>query len=170
MVCQSLAVALISLEYWWVGIASYALSHYVHIGWWKRHHIRQHLVPLAIVFGIPILVLPACLDFNPDQWVAPVLTHASLAAQYIAIYPAFQAISPTLEILDWLRKTKSASEEQILAACRERSPVGDRIRDLENGGLIVRQSNGFELSIRGRLLAQIFIRYRALLGLSLGAG
>lgn len=153
----------LSLTYWWWGIVSYGVAHTFHIFWWRQFPVKRHLLLLGILFGFPVFALAIV---GPSA----VLTHLTLTAQYIAIYPAFQATSPTIEILEFLRVRGIASENEILQTCSNQSIVQDRISDLETGGLIRRKTQSFELSLRGRLLAEIFIGYRALLGLPVGEG
>ncbi len=165
---------MLSMEFWWVGLLTYALGHAVHMAWWRLVVVRGHLRTLLVIFLAPVFAFWAVVEsvgfFNWNEIAAPLLTHLSLTAQYIAIYPAFQATSPTLELLEMVASSGGMTRANILARFAGQSVLEARILDLETGRLVKRTDHGLELTLSGRLLAQIFIGYRALLRLPLGDG
>ena len=149
---------------WVWGIISYAACHVLHIVIWRFRTPKRQVVMLFLTLCVPALFLTA-FSFEAA------LTHFSCACSYIALYPAFQAVSPTIQILELLRQVPSgAPREQLVAAFASPSLVSDRIGDLLSGGLLTQGKNGPELTTRGKLLARFFIFYRATLGLQEGGG
>jgi len=105
------------------------------------------------------------------SYLPPILTHYLLSTNYLAIYPAFQATSPTLKLLTFLSEHPSGqSEIEILQVLAKPQLVTDRLQDLSRGKLI--GVNGTEICLKplGTLLAEIFLRYRRFLGLPEGKG
>lgn len=163
----------LSLEFWWYGAAAYALCHLVHLILWNRRvsfcgtkflFVLFLLVPL---FGWSLLLVTA---FDSDL-VLPAFLHLLLSANYISIYPALQASSPTLTLLRELYFSDGLSEAQILERFPMQSLIRERVKDLESGKLICKDHNGnVHLSRIGSLLAGFFVFFRRLLNLPLGAG
>lgn len=152
------------MQTWAWGLVSYAVSHALHVVIWRARTPNRQVVAL---FGI--LCAPAALVAYYS--IPAAITHFSCAASYIALYPAFQAVSPTIQILELLRKMPSgAPRNQLVAAFASPSLVSDRVADLMRGGLLIQNEESARLTWRGRLLARFFIVYRSLLGLAEGGG
>jgi hypothetical protein len=151
-----------SLSNWLLGVLSYLVCHLIHVVWWHRKKPEREVLWLAALF----FLAPAAALF---QWGgAALLIHFWLSAQYLAVYPAFQASSPTLHLLAALRaagpKGKSARELESSAAGLDRH---DQRREFLNKSGLLR---GETLSFSGRLTARAFLTYRAWLRLPEGEG
>lgn len=93
-----------------------------------------------------------------------------LSCNYISAFPVLQASSPTLVMLEFMFKKKSATEEEIGREMARYGLVEDRMADLEKGSLIFQDKNGYALTTKGNLLATFFIVFRKSLALQQGAG
>jgi len=163
---------MISLNYWWVGFLTYVPFHVLHVVIWRVAPPRRDALELVLY----LLVLPIALGLiwvgfgGPLPWSA-ILLHLLLGINYIAIYPAFQATSPTVHVLCLLREEILGVEpEKVERVLSETTSLGHRVHDLHRGGLILRTEQGQRLSGLGNALAQFFILFRRVLGLSQGAG
>ena len=164
----------LSLTYWWIGFLSYAAFHLLHICVWYGRKIERDVkllfillffIPTAIYFNLVLIAGTASL------WSAPFVVHVVLAMNYLAIYPAFHASSPTIHILCFLWKTgRQVSEGELIGLFGRPAVLADRIGDLIRGDLVRSDGEGLSLSPKGAVLANIFLLYRRMLGLPLGAG
>lgn len=99
------------------------------------------------------------------------LLYYLIAAAYIQTFPAIQADSPSLKIIDLIGNSKDGlKKEEIINAFLEESLREERLRDLINEGLIVKKNEELILTKKGKFLAKTFILYRKILGLKRGAG
>lgn len=157
---------------WGIGLLVSALGQGLHLLIWRRKPAWRRL-PLLLI----LLLLPSLLGaigtwqqlwpVSPSAWILS----ACLSANYIAIYPAFQAASPTLQCLAALyRAPRDWSESEIQHRWGGENILSDRVRDLEHGGFIRRQRHTWQIAPRGRWLARTFRAYRWLLGLPQGDG
>lgn len=150
------------------GIVSFLGTLILHVLVWRFFLPRRHfLMLLVIFFGVPGLALLA-----KPSWAffCPAFIHAVLAVNYIAIYPAFQAASPTIQLLNLLHsRPYGTTTEKIISLFAESDLVNARLSDLQQSGLISR-SESPRLSFFARLMVRAFLSYRALLGLPQGAG
>ncbi len=147
---------------WGWGIASYALCHGIHLAWWHFQRPERDLVALFVWFlavPLPVLLFKA----GPGAF----LVHFWLSAQYLAVYPAFQASSPTLHLLAALSKARKLPVSQLLEQTVGLNRENERELSLRNGGL-VRKEGG--LTFSGKRLAEFFLLYRRWLGLREGEG
>lgn len=159
--------AFFSTEFYWLGIYTFLTGLALHLVIW-RVFPRWRSIPLLFM---TVLVSPLALftlfPLESPLWVAPVILHLIFAANYIAIYPAFQASSPTIEILFCLHHRGAQSSEAIVSSMDPKSLVGSRVDDLKSGSLI---SQDLKMSASAKLIAKVFIAYRRLLGLAEGQG
>lgn len=166
----------IPLHYWWLGVLSYGACHGAHISAWRRRPVSHHLLGLMLVLVVVpgVVVLGLGFAFGADSsWIAPCVVHLLLAGNYIAVYPAIQATSPTLQILVLLDSHPAGlSEEAILESVATNSVMADRVGDLLRAKLVRRSVPGGSLTLswRGNLLAEFFAGYRQIIGLARGAG
>lgn len=145
-----------------------------HIVIWRLAHVKRHVLLLTTLFlllpTISWLAVAFLTDFGLDA-VPSWLTHVSLSLSYIAIYPAFQASSPTLHLVESLHfHPMGMTREAILAKFATDSVVADRLNDLEASGLLKREGANWRLSKKGACLNLLFRSYRSFLGLPEGAG
>jgi hypothetical protein len=155
----------IPLSHAWVGLLSYLTCHGLHIWWWRRFPERRGVTAL---FGI-FLALPASLLAAARvDWLAPMLLHVLISANYIAIYPAVQATSPTLRLLLFLREPRRRGELDALFGAN--TLLEDRLTDLKASRLVRVKENRLVLTSGGSLLAGFFAVYRRALALPAGGG
>lgn len=164
----------ISFDSWWLGLVSYGTCHVAHIIIWHWKLFQPGLKLLALIFFvIPGLVYAGLLAGGWDFWssFAALVTHLILSANYFATYPALQASSPTLVILDALyRSPNGFSEQELLKLFAQPNVVSDRLADLLKSGLVIQKEAGFQLTTMGCGLAGFFATYRKVLGYPPGAG
>lgn len=162
----------LTLDGWWLGILSYAIAHLAHIVIWRIHPVERDVrVLFAILLVVPLVLWLALLAWIPGASYAALLVHLALAANYIAIYPALQATSPTIEMLYLMGKTPGGvSEENLVGLLGGEKLVEHRISDLERGDLVKRKDGKLILGTKGKGLANVFYLYRKLIGLPSGAG
>src|SRR3989344_3573269 len=146
-----------------------------HVLHWRTKRPRRDVValcatflilPALLIFSIPFLPIgPGVLDL--EEAFAAYLLHFGLSGVYISSYPAFQAVSPSLQILQLFKTSGSGglSRAEIFQGFDPTSIVSARVRDLEDSNLIKRQGRGFALTWRGRAVAGLYSLYRKSLGL-----
>ena len=157
-------------------MVSYAACHAWHVMAWRRRSVSRQSLGLALIFfaAPSMAALGVWMAFGGNStWLAPCVVHALLAANYIAIYPALQASSPTLQILLLLKNEPAGlPAEVILAKLATSAVMADRVADLLRSELVRQSHPGgkLDLSWRGNLLATFFASYRQIVGLARGAG
>lgn len=151
---------------WWVGLCVFALTFFAHVALWYFFPMLRRIPVLFALFFLSLLLLYV---FHAD---APTrLLYSLLALNYISVYPAFQASSPTLVILDRLyQQPRGMTEREIQMLFNSNSLVQDRMNDLISGGLISTDNQRTQLSWMGKSMAFFFIAYRRVLGLPVGEG
>lgn len=156
----------VDLSSWWLGFLTFLLSFAAHLAWWRTKPTGRTLSALGLLF----LVIPTVAYAVPlsADFVAPGILHASLSVNYIAIYPALQATSPTLALLRRMHPRGATDSELVEAAAP--SLLEARIDDLVAGGLVTKKGEGIELTGRGRRLADAFHFFRVAMGLPRGEG
>ena len=167
-----MANPILSMSLWYCGLLSYAAFHLLHLVAWRLGNVQTGIRLLfAMLVGIPALIyLNLFLKFG-SAWVVPGVIHLLLAANYIAVYPAFQASSPTIRILAFLRRRKGAVEEsELIASFGTENVLGERMADLAESGLVRSSEGKLYLSKKADLLAGFFILYRRAIGLPQGGG
>ena len=97
----------------------------------------------------------------------------TLSSCYILFFPAVQAESPTLVMVRYLDKNKASGgltrDEIMMKMCSD-LPLQDRIKDLQNNGLIRASEGSQRPSGGGRLIAVFFYCYRRAMKLPMGEG
>jgi hypothetical protein len=167
-----MADTFVSLNYAGYGALSYAFFHILHVLVWRLGKIQTGIRLLfALLLGIPSLLYLNLILKVGLAWAVPGLVHVLLAANYIAIYPAFQASSPTIQLLAFLWKVKrSVREDELVSHFGTQDVIAKRMEDLTVSGLVRLQGSEMELSPKARWLATFFIFYRRALGLPRGIG
>jgi hypothetical protein len=164
----------ISLRGWAWAIPAYALLHFLHVVLWRIRRPQKDVVCLfELLIGFPTLLCAvlALWGISPLRMLPALVFEWILAANYIAVYPAVQASSPTLDMLSQLRKNPTGlTETELSQHAGPTSLFQDRLSDLVQGGLVKRSESGFELTWKGNGLATFFVVYRRFLGLPRGAG
>lgn len=157
----------IDIHSWWLGVASFALAWAAHALWWRASPNRRSVTALAWIF---IVVPSAGYALAVPGALAAWIMHLWLGVNYIAIYPALQATSPTLKMLCLISRRGGIAEDALVRETAQPSLLEARVEDLLSSGLARRGTSGLELSARGRVLAETFFFYRRLIGLPRGEG
>ena len=132
------------------------------IHWWRRNPAaRGYIVLFAIFLLGPIPLLAHSAE---AFWVA-----FCLALNYLAIFPAFQASSPTLVMLYELWREEKVKESE-LRRLFEKDVMMARLEDLRRGKFVGEKEGKLFLTRRGKCLAGLFQAYRVILGLPVGDG
>ena len=155
-------------------LVSAPLAFLLHVAVWRSFSPKAHLLWLVLTLILAPTGLFLFWMANGISWqslLVPTVTHFLIVANYIAIYPAFQASSPTIQILNLLSQNRSGmGAEEICKRLAEEKLVKDRLSDLSQSGLITHDKGEVGLTPKGKVLASIFIFYRKLLSLPEGAG
>ena len=103
-----------------------------------------------------------------EEAFAAYLLIFGLSGVYISSYPAFQAVSPSLQILHLFKNHAAGglSRAEIFQGFDQSSIVSARVQDLADSNLIKRNGEGFVLTLRGRAVIGLYALYRKSLGLS----
>ena len=132
------------------------------IHWWRRKpSARGYVVLFAIFLLGPV---PFLAHSAEAFWTA-----FCLGLNYLAVFPAFQASSPTLVMLYELWRQKSIKESG-LHRLFENEVMMARLEDLRRGEFIEEREGKLFLTMRGKYLARLFQVYRRILGLPVGDG
>src|SRR3954468_1518005 len=120
----------LALTHWWKGIYVFSLAYLGHLSVWRLRTPVHDVVTLVGIFAIPFLAFP----WAPLPLAAWIF-YALLAGNYIAIYPAFQASSPTIHLVAKLLEEKQMDVESLHRELARPSLLTDRIEDILRGGL-----------------------------------
>ncbi|MCB0404497.1 MAG: hypothetical protein KDD51_06900 [Bdellovibrionales bacterium] len=168
------ASTVVSLEEWWRGFFYFLCFFAMHVFLWRNGTVRKSFGTLLVILIIvPSLIYAAffTLELVARDWLSAWLLHVVLAANYIAAYPAIAAQSPTIQILNVLRKhPEGIAWPVLLQSCPLETAVGDRIDELVIARLIVPADGDYTLTRRGYVLARGFQLFRTFLGLPEGDG
>lgn len=97
------------------------------------------------------------------------LYFAGMAA-YINTYPAIEADSPSLVLVQELRRVGEAglALEEIMQIFNEQVVLKPRVLNLMDENMAVRHGDRISLTARGRLIAEVFWYFRQLTGRPIG--
>ena len=169
---QTEITQLIPITGWYWGALSYAFFHGLHILIWRGGKASIPLL-FALLFILPTFFIALIAWFSTGAlWagLAPWVTHIALAGSYFAAYPAFQATSPTIEIIHRLSSSPQGLTEKEIAGSWENAQLDSRLEDLVRAKMVRREAEKFVLVGRGKWMAQFFLSYRKLLGMPVGKG
>jgi hypothetical protein len=158
-----------------VALAQFAVAFGAHVLAWRLSDPKPSSVSLVSLFAAAVLAQSAALgaaalgglvSLGPASIVVAGLTALAVSASYVMSFPAIQAHSPTVDIVQCLRRQGEAglSADELYARLDERSLVSDRIDDVVHDGLATAVDGLLRPTARGRLLATIFTAWKALLG------
>src|SRR5688572_30833500 len=117
---------------WWWGIVTYLPAHLLHVVVWRlkpRLASVPSLLLCTIAMPLALMGISAALGVSLP-WPVP-LVHLLVAVNYVAIYPAFQASSPTVHLLSLLAKRpQGLTEGEVMNALLKKTAIEDRLSDL----------------------------------------
>lgn len=149
----------------------------LHAVLWRWRRPQEQIRWFLLIFLAPLPLLAfALVRMDPtlplQDFLLVALAHLALSCAYIQIYPACQALSPSLMVLLLVGDSmpKGMTEDEIQARFSREILLGNRVQDLLISGFI-RKSNGqFEVTLRGLLIVLPGIFLRKMLGLAPGKG
>jgi hypothetical protein len=104
-----------------------------------------------------------------DYWGFLIL-YASVALSYMITYSAVQADSPSMAMLLRIEASgpQGRTREELIQDLSDEILILPRLNDLVLGDLAELKGDRYYITHRGSLLASVYIRYRALLGMEKG--
>lgn len=147
----------------WIGALFFTFSFLFHLIFWRRSFLRRGLRFLFFLFLVPSLCLGIASLLFPHYFLA-FLCNTVLSLNYLAIYPALQASSPSLRLLRKLFLSPVAYPPP-----EDTHSGQDRVQDLIEMGWISKHKT-WSLSQGGKSIARFFLFFRSCLGLEEGAG
>lgn len=152
---------------------------------WRVVRPAGHYLPLLGLYAVALVVTVAICRALADlplaaAWLVPgtirdavnfltLYTAATMA--YIVTYSAVQADSPSMMILLQIEQGGATGlpRETMTAALGDSVVVVPRLQDLVTGGLATIDTHQrYVITARGRVLARLYIAYRALLKMEKG--
>ncbi len=163
--------------------AAFVICMAVHVIFWRMSPPKNRGMALVWI----LIILPTAmaavflfltrLGFLPDvtglaysEWTAALLLLWAFAAAYIATYPAFEAISPSLAMALAISRSNGMTREELISGFADEDLFEPRVNDLVHSGLARRERDRLYLTARGRLVAKCFVLFRAFLALEEGKG
>lgn len=167
-----------------LGATLFLLGFAVHVTLWRISRPRATAHALIVLFISTILCVSVTLglaaylriaigDWLPgtlSEWMQGTLMALAVAAAYVLSYPAIEAESPTLVMIDMVAKACSTgiARSDFYAQLPDAILVVPRIADLLDEGFATNVAGRYVLTAKGRRLANSFRSWRRLLGAGLG--
>jgi hypothetical protein len=159
-------------------IAAFAVLLVIHVAAWRLWKVRKQILWLFVIFLIAPSVFYALgmgLSGPRESATIVYLFVITLSATYVLAYPVAQTESPTVvlvRLLDRHNGSGGLTRAEILTRMQSEKAFDDRLRDLEDNGLLEAKGDTASpgLSGFGRAIAAFFYYYRAALKLPLGRG
>ena len=138
---------------------------------WQPTSYRAWVPLLAVIFG-PIATVVAWLVMpTPVELAAALLLHYSLSAAYVIGYTLISAFSPSVEMLKLIDRSGGSLPVTALNLPFLAGALTDeRIRNLEQAGLVTIDRGDLVLGDKGRRMTSIMLLYRRAIGLRDGGG
>ncbi len=150
---------------------------------WRVLRPAGHYLALSALY-LTALVAAIVLFFAVGQtalaaWIVPatvreavdfLLLYTAATLAYMVTYSAVQADSPSMMILLAIERAGAGGLkcEDLVAELGDHVVVVPRLEDLVIGGLAAVERARYVISIRGAMLARLYIAYRALLKMDKG--
>lgn len=156
------------------GISAFLFVLVAHVFIWRIFKPKNQITLLFIIFlAIPFVVVMSGLFFIPFKLLLlSALMYFALSCAYIQTYPVFQAVTPSLQIVYFIKKSmpKGLTSHEISDKFSEGSLFRDRVDDLITEKFVYKKSESLYLTKKGAVIAGIFFIYRCLYGLKTGEG
>jgi hypothetical protein len=138
---------------------------------WRPTSYRVWVPLLAVIFG-PIATAVAWFVVpGPVELAAALLLHYSLSAAYVIGYTLISAFSPSVEMLKLIDRSGGSLPVAALNLPFLAGALTDeRIRNLEQAGLVTIDRGDLVLGDKGRRMTSIMLLYRRAIGLRDGGG
>lgn len=149
---------------------TFLIALFVHLLIWKLAMPKKNrpVVLVNIFFWVLVLAVLTMKDFS--QCLDYIVLYCSLAVAYVLSYPAMEADSPSLAIINIIAKASKAglAKAELYKIMTDETLVVARINDLLGDGLIFIESKQYFLTSKGLFLARVFGGFRKLLNLPKG--
>lgn len=138
-----------------------------HVAVWRIRKPRQGGRALVLTFLTVFAVMwQAWSPVDFAEAFHGLVIALCLMAAYVASYPAAEADSPTLLIITKVMAggAEGLSRDELFESMDDDLLTRPRIQDLLTGGLATLEEGVYRPTVKGRLLALVFIAFRGLLG------
>ncbi|OHD69338.1 MAG: hypothetical protein A2W19_05360 [Spirochaetes bacterium RBG_16_49_21] len=155
----------------------------IHIIYWRLSKPKKQIKALFLIFIIiPLFIsivaglfimINIIMFVSLSELLLIIILYTALSCAYIQTYPAIQAWSPSLLLVNLIGSSKEPIKlEKLRDVIDENKLIKDRVIDLETEGLIhiSKQNKSIILALKGKILAAFFIIYRRFIGLKPGEG
>jgi hypothetical protein len=131
--------------------------------------LTAHIVWFAAVNKFGASTLPA---ISLIEIIAVYMFHITLAAAYIASYPAMHAQCPTLSMLLIIGRSmpEGARDNELNSTFEVAHLLEPRLLDLVNSGMVNKTDDSYTIAGKGLLILSPLLMLRKLLGLPTGSG
>jgi hypothetical protein len=157
-----------------VGVSWFAAALIVHLIWWRlslpprQSSALVRLFAVSGVFGAVGLIAGGApgLGLTAPRLVLTALLFGGLALTYLILFSAIEADSPTLSMIDVVRRhgSRGIAESDLLSIMVERSFARVRLNQMVNDGLAVEIDGRLFATRAGVRFASIVVFYRRLIG------
>ena len=149
---------------------TFLIALFAHLVIWKFWMPKKNRPVVLVIIFFWVLVLSIVMLKNFSQCIDYIVLYCSLTFAYILSYPAMEADSPSLAILNNIAKASKdgLAKVELYKVMTDEVVVVARINDLLNDGLVYVESNKYFLTSQGLFLASVFVGFRKLLNLPKG--
>jgi hypothetical protein len=154
------------------GTGLFAASFAIHVALWRarlpRHQWRALFLIFIGVAGMAVALESArgFAGLTAPRLVLTLLLFGSLSVTYIILFSAIEAESPTLTMIELIRRHRSTGigEAELLASFVEQSYPSVRLEQMLHDGLVENIGGCLHITPQGRRVASPVLLYRRLLG------
>ena len=162
------------------GFLCFIVAFFVHVVWWRFSKPTNTTLTITLIFGFSVFVvwvmivgfgIPQVFSYaSPADHTLILFLALALSVSYISTYPALENDSPTLRVVFVISKYGSVgiSEHALYKMFSNEDLVQISITEMENERLVYRDGNLIVLTKTGHRLANLFWRWRNILGAGTG--
>jgi hypothetical protein len=159
-----------------VGIALFLTAFEIHVALWRIHVPKRQGRMLAVIFlvvlvaGVGLLLSPAAAsigsDFSLPRLVLTLLFYGSLCTVYFIVFTAVEADSPTLTMIELIFRCREQGigREDLLRQIELHSFSRLRLDQLLRDGMVIVDGERLRPTHKGRVVIDLILAYRRLLG------
>jgi len=158
------------------GIALFLMAFAVHVLLWRIHVPKRQGRMLAVIFlvvlivGVGLLLSPAAASIGPDfsllRRILTILLYCSFCTVYLILFTAIEADSPTLTMIALIfdRRAQGIGREELLRSIDFNSFSRLRLDQLLRDDMVLLDGERLRPTRKGRIVVDIILTYRYLLG------
>jgi hypothetical protein len=148
-----------------------------HVAWWRIRLPRNQLGALLLIFlgAVPActaaaIMVPGFRALMPGkflEWLHVVIVYVPVSLAYVATYSAIEEDSPSLKIVRFVAEAGQAGRTRadLKSILNDDVLLGSRLQAMVRDQLVVENGGTYALTNRGRVLARVFSRASACLGI-----